>query len=110
MGSGATTWSPIRPAYLAPLTSSTVAAANRHNIGVRRVQGSTDPNAFAMVWNGVERAWDAAVPAATLPFDTVVEMNIALGHPLHLHMYNMQVCIITCTLCSSTSQGHGVCV
>ncbi len=66
-------------------------AANRHTIEVRRPTGSADPNEMLIVFDGVFKPWDPATAAATLPFNTVQQMNIGNNHPIHLHMYNMQI-------------------
>ena len=103
---GMTAWTPVRPDHLTSLTAATVSAANTHTVAVRHDRSSPDATSIQIVWDGVFQTWDPLVPADTITFGSIQQLNIGLGHPFHLHMYNMQVSVSAAAADSGSDMGH----
>ena len=84
-------WNTVRPAYLQDLTNAVVAAGDVHTVEVHRVLATANPSDIQIIWDGVYQQWNPMVPSANLTYGSVVQLNIANDHPIHLHMYSMQV-------------------
>ncbi len=83
------TWSPALPSYRGDLRSAVVANANKLALQVTPTSIITTKGAGA---TAVTNTWDAAVPAMELLYGETYEARlVSPNHPLHLHIYPMQV-------------------
>jgi len=80
---GTVTWQPIRPPHMQSLENAPAIQA------AISVAGQVS----AISWNGVPMTFSMTTPAATFIYDRVYEYRIspATIHPLHLHVYPMQL-------------------
>lgn len=87
---GATgTWSPALPSYRGNLRTAVVPNANKLSLQITPTSIITTNGAGAAP---VTNTWDAAVPALGLVYgETYEAVLVSPNHPLHLHIYPMQV-------------------
>ncbi len=84
-----TAWAPVRPEYLADLRGLTVPATHSHVMQLSNTAVTWTQGAGAAA---VAKSWNADVAAGELEPGATYEVSLtAANHPLHLHIYPMQV-------------------
>jgi hypothetical protein len=94
---GLSTWQPVRPAYLQDMRN--VAVQQSHQITAGRDTMAWDSNSAVR--------FNPSTPLGTLPFNGVLEFRIVSlnAHPVHLHVYPMQMIGVWNTATSSVTPG-----